>query len=627
MEEVEAEEVVAAASSSSVSGSSVEAPGPKSAQRRIAGPAKRQSKGCWTEEEDEKLIKQVQYYGGRNWKKIAESFLGRTDVQCLHRWQKVLNPELIKGPWTKEEDDQIIELVAKHGSKKWSIIAKSLPGRIGKQCRERWHNHLNPAIKKDAWTEAEEVALIRAHQIYGNKWAEIARFLPGRADNSIKNHWNCSVKKKLCSYISSGLLGPIPCVAYNYHNALKGKCVAVCKHNGDSSVSCEQRGCFHGDASCLEISPSATWREKQHLSLSPPETSISEFSEGTAKFVKLEKDIDNSNGVISCRCTSMQEDGNLSDDSGGNLILKSNEPVLVADADLGHLPEKLVLKPREEASPSCLQLGHCTLSFSSPQMAEAKIPSENLNRSSGSKKNVDVASFVPSKDANILEGSRPITEKSMDKSCDASDSGAASTSSILHTNDSCDPIRHGNSQDFYSPDQFSNLQFGRLCYSPVNLTYWDVSFSKTLESPNQLEQDPVYSDPHTYFRGSSPESILRNAARNFKNIPSILRKRRRETSRSLPIDAFKTNSSRFGFNGVSEVRGGNYRMSWGSCDNLNVKQLSVCNHDHPQAQKEFSVKSVERRLENELDMEWENVDTKCPCTDTAAHNPMEVNLL
>ncbi len=67
----------------------------------------------------------------------AEFFTDRTDVQCLHRWQKVLNPDLVKGAWTKFEDDRIIELVAKHGATKWSMIAQGLPGRIGKQCRER----------------------------------------------------------------------------------------------------------------------------------------------------------------------------------------------------------------------------------------------------------------------------------------------------------------------------------------------------------------------------------------------------------------------------------------------------------------------------------------------------------
>ncbi|KAG7020315.1 Transcription factor MYB3R-4 [Cucurbita argyrosperma subsp. argyrosperma] len=174
--------------------------------RRTSGPTRRSTKGQWTAEEDEILRKAVQRFKGKNWKKIAECFKDRTDVQCLHRWQKVLNPELVKGPWSKEEDEIIVELVQKYGPKKWSTIAQHLPGRIGKQCRERWHNHLNPAINKEAWTQEEEIALIRAHQIYGNRWAELTKFLPGRTDNAIKNHWNSSVKKKLDSYLASGLL-------------------------------------------------------------------------------------------------------------------------------------------------------------------------------------------------------------------------------------------------------------------------------------------------------------------------------------------------------------------------------------------------------------------------------------
>ncbi|PWA86424.1 Homeodomain-like protein [Artemisia annua] len=516
---------------------------------RTTGPTRRSTKGQWSAQEDEILCKAVQQFNGKNWKKIAECFKDRTDVQCLHRWQKVLNPELVKGPWSKEEDDIIIRLVEQYGAKKWSTIANHLPGRIGKQCRERWHNHLNPNINKEAWSQEEELALIHAHQVYGNKWAELTKFLPGRSDNAIKNHWNSSVKKKLDTFLQNGLLTQsqlLPQVSQTNHQSTPSTSSWVQQGSGDVLETEDISECSQGVGNAIAVYPK---NEESHHHL--PENCFSH------DWVTEEKDWHMSNELHSQDISKEEPDfiscidvGEPILSSGGNMVAvggcdMTDEHMLISSQELYNSSNQVDgssdLVPNDGASASStdlnsqsyysdLLLNSCYQSMYMPLDSafndssntsnlydgqENTVGSQNQNEQVNDSMEVvvptDALSLPQVNDMKTVDVSQTQEQrKQQDNDDNDKDQGVLSYDpprfpSLDIPFFSCDLAQYGGSSDMqheYSPLGIRKLMMSSMnCFSPYRL--WD--------SPS---------------RADSPEAVLKNAAKSFTSTPSILNKKR-----------------------------------------------------------------------------------------------------
>jgi hypothetical protein len=132
----------------------------------------------------------VQFPGESTWQEYLESISSEWTRNRPRRFKPRAPPSgNRKAKWTDEEDRMLEAAVAAHGTKNWLTIAEEVPGRKGKQCRERWLTHMAPDINREAWSAREDALLVSKLLEHGRHWSKIREFLPGRSTSSVKNRW------------------------------------------------------------------------------------------------------------------------------------------------------------------------------------------------------------------------------------------------------------------------------------------------------------------------------------------------------------------------------------------------------------------------------------------------------
>uniref|UniRef100_A0A8C6JKB1 snRNA-activating protein complex subunit 4 n=1 Tax=Melopsittacus undulatus TaxID=13146 RepID=A0A8C6JKB1_MELUD len=160
----------------------------------------------WTKGEDQMLLELVQEMRVGShipYKKIAYYMEGRDSAQLIYRWTKSVDPSLKKGPWTPEEDAMLLAAVKKYGERDWYKIRTEVPGRSDAQCRDRYLKALHCDVKKGKWSLKEEEQLIELVQKHGlGHWSKIASELPHRTGSQCLSKWKLMIGSKvLCKFL------------------------------------------------------------------------------------------------------------------------------------------------------------------------------------------------------------------------------------------------------------------------------------------------------------------------------------------------------------------------------------------------------------------------------------------
>jgi len=142
----------------------------------------------------------------KDWNQIAIAIPGRSAEQCMYKWGMTRSPKTRKSAWGEEENVCLLAIVQRRGAKDWRSIADELNltgtyKRKPKQCRERWHNFLNPDISRQEWSTKDDIFLLECIEEVGKKWSQVAKRLPGRTENSIKNRYNSLIRIEKRKYL------------------------------------------------------------------------------------------------------------------------------------------------------------------------------------------------------------------------------------------------------------------------------------------------------------------------------------------------------------------------------------------------------------------------------------------
>jgi hypothetical protein len=160
----------------------------------------------WNDEWDGLLLHWIDYYGGKNYAKIALRLSVETGEdfnyhQVQHRWRLLEARQRLGAErgrlWTPDEDEKLIKAVQEHGPKKWETISTEVGTRDHKQCRNRWFEQLDPRINKGPWSLEEDAYIIAQHMAIGPMWCNIASGMNGRTGNMVKNRWHTAIRKRL----------------------------------------------------------------------------------------------------------------------------------------------------------------------------------------------------------------------------------------------------------------------------------------------------------------------------------------------------------------------------------------------------------------------------------------------